>query len=513
MQLSKRYDYVVVGAGTAGSALASRLSEDPGVRVLLLEAGAEEPLDLMAIPRAWPALAGSSADWGDSSTEQRFAGRAMPLPRGRGMGGSSSINGLAFVRGHRSSYDSWPDQGAVGWAYDDLLPFFKRSENAPGRDDSVRGTGGPLTVTPPAEPNPVITACVQAAVEVGHRRVEDYSSGLEIGFGWPDNNIVDGVRQSAADAYLRPILDRPNLDVFCEVMVRRLQIVDGRCIGVEYAAGDQLVSVGCTREVVLCAGAIGSPQLLMVSGVGPQRHLREVGVAPVLDLPGVGANLQDHPASTLTYALKQPMPVIPANPLGEALGLVRTDAALDAPDLQILFGGFAPLTPLLKGPDEGYTMLFSVMNPRSRGTVRLASPDAEAAPLIDPNYLSDDRDVATIMAGLRMAREIGQACALTDWRGEEILPGPMARDNDAVRDYLRQSLTCYYHYCGTCRIGDDDMAVVDTELRVRGLTGLRVADASVMPSIVSGNTNATVCAIAERAAHLINPPQQSSLER
>ncbi|MFD8820632.1 GMC family oxidoreductase, partial [Streptomyces sp. NPDC059627] len=381
MSSSRDYDFVIVGAGTAGSVLASRLSEDPAVSVLLLEAGAEQPLDLMSVPAAWPALIGSSADWGGLSTEQGFTGTAIPLPRGRGLGGSSSINGMNFLRGHRSSYDRWPEQGAKGWGYDDLLPFFKRSENAPGRDGAVRGTGGPLTLEPLAEPSPLITACIEAAVEAGHRRVTDVSAGLEIGFGRPDNNIVGGVRQSAADAYLRPYLDRPNLDVVSGALVRRLQITDGRCTGVEYTDGDRPVSVGCGREVVLCAGAIGSPQLLMLSGIGPQAHLREAGVTPVLDLPGVGANLQDHPMSTLTYTAGRTVPVIPGNPPGEALGLLRTDPSLDLPDIQVIFLSGPLCAPSLTGPDEGYTIAFSLMNPQSRGTVRLAGPDADTPPL------------------------------------------------------------------------------------------------------------------------------------
>lgn len=410
---------------------------------------------------------------------------------------------MNFLRGHRSSYDSWPGRGAAGWGYDDLLPFFRRSENAPGHGSSARGVGGPLTVAPATEPNPVVEACVGAALEAGHHRATDVSAGLEVGFGWCDNNIVSGVRQSAADAYLRPVLDRPNLRVLSDVLVRRLRIVDGRCVGVVYTAGDRSVPVECDREVVLCAGAIGSPQLLMVSGVGPPEHLREAGVETALDLPGVGANLQDHPLSTLTYASRRPVPVTPGNPPGEALGLVRTDGTADAPDLQILFASMPLRAPTLPGPDDGYAIAFSAMNPYSSGTVRLAGPDVRDTPLVDPDYLGDERDIATMGAGLRVAREIGQAGALAGWRGEEALPGPDVRDGQAVRAYLRQSLMCYFHYCGTCAIGDDAMAVVDTGLRVRGLAGLRVADASVMPAIVSANTNATTYAIAERAAELV----------
>lgn len=504
MESDTNYDFVIVGAGTAGSVLASRLSEDPGRRVLLLEAGEAEPLELMSVPGAWPALMGSAADWGGVSTEQAFTGAEMPLPRGRALGGSSSINGLNFVRGHRSSYDRWPAEGASGWGFDDLLPYFRRSETAAGRDAALRGQDGPLRVGPPATPNPVIAACVEAAVEAGHRRADDISGGLETGFGWCDNTIADGQRQSAADAYLRPVLaDRPGLTVVTGAVVTRLVLSEGRCTGVEYLLGDVTHTAAATAEVILTAGAIGTPHLLMLSGIGPKGHLVETGVEPVLDLPGVGANLQDHAMSTLTYTARQPVPSDVANPPGEGVGLVRVAPDAEGPDLQILFVSLPYRAPSLPGPVNGYTIGFSVMTPHSRGSVRLAAADPRVPPLVDPNYLGDERDVATLTAGLRIAREIGEAPALAPWRGAEAQPGPDVRDEDEVREFLRRSLLAYFHYSGTCRIGDDDMAVVDSQLRVRGISGLRIADASVMPTIVSANTNATVYAIAERAADLL----------
>ncbi|XVU21281.1 GMC family oxidoreductase [Actinoplanes sp. CA-054009] len=496
------YDYVVVGAGSAGSILAARLSEDPAVEVLLVEAGAAEPLPAMAVPEAWPTLMGSPADWQDVSTVQAATGTAIPLPHGRGLGGSSSINGLNFLRGHRSSYDAWETESAKGWGFDDLLPFFRRTETAAGRDPAVRGTDGPMVVSPPRQGNPVIDALLSAAVETGYAAAADASSGLEEGFGRCDNTIVDGRRQSVADAYLRPVLGRPNLTVITGARVLRVRIADGRAGGVEYAvegaAGVQIAEA--RREVVLSAGAIGSAHLLLLSGVGPAAHLRENGVTVVRDLPGVGGNLQDHPMSTVTYTATRPVPAIAGNPLGEAVGLLRSGPAVESPDLQALFVNVPYRAPGLAGPDMGmgFTIAVSLMAPRSRGTVRLASADPLTAPLIDPNYLSDEDDVTTLLTGLRLARAIGSAGALAEWRSEEAQPN---REPD--RDYLRESLLAYFHYAGTCRIGDGPDAVVDTQLRVHGVEGLRVADASVMPSLVSANTNATVCAIAERAAALI----------
>jgi choline dehydrogenase len=482
--------------------MAARLSESGSARVLLVEAGDPRPPEAAAAPAAWPTLVQSAASWGELTVEQAGTGTAALLPRGRGLGGSSSINAMVFVRGHRSSYDAWVAGGARNWGFDDLLPYFRRSENTQGRDPALRGVGGPLTVGPASARNPVPAACLAAADETGHPLVDDVSSGVEEGFGWTDLNIVEGKRQSAADAYLAPAAGRSNLHVVTGALVHRLRIEGGRCTGVEYSAGGEVVSVGCSGEVVLTAGTIGSAQLLMLSGVGPKADLREVGIEVVLDLPGVGANFHDHPISNVVYRARQPVP-IGRNNHAEALGLLRSDPGRNAPDLQIVFVDRPGHMPDDATPEQGYTIGVSLMAPRSRGTVRLAGGAPGIPPVLDPNYFGEDGDLDTMVAGLRLAREIGRAPALEAWRGEEVGPGADVDDDEGLRAYVRRTLASYCHPVGTCRIGLDPMAVVDTDLRVHGISGLRVADGSVIPSIPSANTNATVYAIAERAAELI----------
>jgi choline dehydrogenase len=411
---------------------------------------------------------------------------------------------MNFVRGHRGSYDAWVKAGATGWGFEDLLPWFRRSEHTTGRDPAVRGDAGPLTVGPAAARHPVAAAGLQAAAQAGYPRAADISSGLEEGFGWCDLNIVDGRRQSARGAYLTPALNRRNLDVVTSALVHRVRLEGHRCTGVDYSVGTDVLSAGCSGDVVLTAGTTGSAYLLLRSGIGPQRDLRSAGIDVTTDLPGVGANLFDHPMSGVVYRSAQPVPA-GQNNHGEALGLIRSDPDADMPDVQIMFVDVPLRAETLPGPaiGEGYTLATSLMLPRSRGSVRLASAEPGTPPLIDPNYYADPRDLHAFAAGLRAARDIGRAAALDPWRGEEVLPGPDVNDDASLRAYLRRNLRSYAHTGGTCRIGTDEEAVVDTDLRVHGISGLRVADASVMPSAPSANTNATVYAIAERAAALI----------
>jgi choline dehydrogenase len=501
---SGQTEFVVVGAGTAGCVIASRLSENPDNRVLLLEAGPFDGPAAMAVPAAAASLWGTAVDWAFRSEPQAgLNGAVVSYTRGRVLGGSSSINAMAHIRAHRSSYDDWVRDGARGWGYDDLLPYFRRSEHADSTDTANRGVDGPMQVAALHEVSPFALATRDAVRQAGLPFVDDINVAEQDGAGWLEKNVVDGVRQSAADAYIRPILaDRPNLTVVTDALVHRLLFSGEHCHGAEYSVEGERHRVDATREVVLTAGAIGSPHLLMLSGIGRAADLNAHGVPVVTDLPGVGENLQDHPIARLVYSATGP--VRPSARLyGSITALLRSDPAIEYPDIQLLFWDMVSYRALAGGPEHGYTIGVVAARPRSRGRIRLASGEVGVAPLIDPGFLTDADDVRVLTAGIRRAREIGEQPALAEWRAKEFGPGVDVQEADQLERYIREDTHSACHPAGTCRIGDDERAVVDSDLRVRGVTGLRVADASVMPSVAGANINATVLAIAERAAVLI----------
>jgi choline dehydrogenase len=495
------FDYIVVGGGTAGCVLAARLTQDPGRRVLLLEAGAGKPAAGMADPAAWPSLWHTSVDWAYETMPQHGLDDAvLEWPRGKVLGGSSGINATIHFRGDRSAFDAWEAAGAIGWNYEALLPYFKRSERAAAGDPRYRGTDGPMHVGPSPDVDPLWEAAFAAAVQAGYGHTEDGNGAVVEGTSWQERNIVAGARQSAADAYLTPAARRPNLTIVTEARARRLLIERAVCRGVQYSVRGRLHKAFADCEVVMAAGVIGTPHLLLLSGVGSGHHLHDLDIGVRADLPGVGANLHDHPMSQVAYTTSAPLRHV--RTARKPLVLMRTDPSAP-PDLEVIFAGF-PLHPRwLPGPEDGFSVLFGLMTPVSRGSLRLAGTDPDQAPLIDPGYLTDPDDVTRMIDGLRLAREIGAAPALAPFRDKELFPGPGTDSDAARRAYLRSTVTTFFHPVGTCRIGTDARAVVDPQLSVHGIDNLRIADASVMPSVPSGHTNASVLAIAERAAALL----------
>ncbi|MEU3183152.1 GMC family oxidoreductase N-terminal domain-containing protein [Streptomyces sp. NPDC006923] len=493
----RSFDYVVVGGGTAGCALAARLSGHSDLSVLLLEAGPADGPPSMAVPSKWPSLMRGEVDWGFTTAPQAgLDGRVLPYPRGKVLGGSGAINALMNLRGHPAAVDAW---NIAGWGYQDLLPYYRRSEHTEGLDPVYRGEEGPMRPSVPRTHHPAAESAFDAFRELGHPVSDDLNGARAEGVAWVELTVAGGVRQSAADAYLRPRLGRSGLTVLTGATARRLTFSGTRCTGVSYLHAGTDFHAEAGREVVLSAGAIGSPHLLMLSGVGPASELRRHGIPVVQDVPGVGANLSDHPLAAVGYAAGRDLPNGVNNHV-EVLAALRSSPAVTRPDLHVFFMD----TPVAAaGSHGGYGMRFSVLSPHSRGSVTLASGDPAVAPVIDPAFLTDERDMDRMLAGLRIARDVGMTEAMRPWRDREILPGASVTDPDELRAYLRGTVGTYFHTVGSCRLGDSPDAVTDTTLRVRGTEGLRVVDASVIPALPDANTNATVLAIAERAAHLI----------
>ena len=495
------FDYVVVGGGSAGCVVATRLSEDPQVSVLLIEAGGDERRRDIESPEAWPELLGSDVDWAFQTVRQPATGRTYPAARGRVLGGSGSINNMVFLRGHAHDFDAWSAAGARGWDYAGVLPYFMRSEDVPDGEPKYRGRGGPLRPRRFGIEDPVSLRFAEGAARAGHDRVEDLNAASMLGVGFPDALIFENRRESTASAYLRPAMARPNLTVHQDALVRRLVLDGTRCTGVEYVRDGVAARAGAGEEVILCAGAIGSPQLMLLSGIGPAGDLEGLGIVPVLDAPEVGANLQDHLfLAGIRYQTDHPLPT--TNMAGATL-LARTQAGEHGPDLHILavaadyhLDWQAPLP-------NSFTFGIGHMRARSRGSLRLASADPAVAPIIDPRYLTETDDLDQLIAGVELVDEIVDTGAFADWGGSSQTHALLRLERSELEHLVGEAAGSYFHLAGTCRMGSDAGAVVDPELRVRGVERLRVADASVMPTLVSCNCNAATIMIGEKAADLV----------
>ncbi len=531
------FDYVIVGGGSAGSTLAARLSEDKDASVCLLEAGGDGNGILVRAPAGVVAMLPGQPvkinNWAFQTVPQPgLKGRKGYQPRGKALGGSSAINAMLYVRGQSQDYDGWADKGCDGWDWNSVLPYFKKSENNERGGDDMHGNDGPLHVSNQREMRPITQAFIQAGEELQHRRREDFNTGDNEGVGTYQvtqfhGSEKNGERCSAAAAYLFPVMGRPNLTVLTKVHATRILFDGKRATSVAYRAGKAEKSVTARREVLVCGGAFGSPQLLQLSGVGRADDIRRHGIDMIHDLPGVGQNLQDHLDLVLGYKTKdtdnfglgltgtvnllrhivkwaRSGKSMIATPFAEGGAFLKTDAGLDRPDIQLHF--------VISVVDDharklhlgyGYSCHICKLRPESRGEVFLQSADPTAPPGIDPKYLSDPRDLETMIEGAKMTRAILQAPAMAKYRHKELFGVHDNMTDDDWEALVRSRSDTIYHPVGTCKMGNDDMAVVDPTLKVHGLEGLRVIDASVMPTLVSGNTNAPTIMIAEKAADMI----------
>ncbi len=525
-----RFDYIVIGAGTAGCVLAARLSENPAVRVCLVEAGGSERHPYVSIPAGvGAAIMNTKLGWNLMTTPQSaLGGRQVPLPRGKMLGGSGSLNGMAYYRGNARDFDDWAAAGNPGWSYADLLPYFLRSEDNPEYADSPwHGTGGPMRVSFMPRPNRLNEAFKSAMADLQYPHCDDFNAPEPEGYGYRQGTIGRGRRVSTASAYLRPAMKRKNLTVLLGTPTRRIILSDGRATGVEVESLTGRKALSANREVILSAGTFHSPHILQQSGIGDGALLKANGIAPLHQLPGVGQNLQDHPAVAVAMDMDDPASyglswrTVPralwngieylaarkgplASNLFETTAYIKTMPGLDRPDMQLVF------QPARRNPKpfplplgHGYAISVVCIYPQSKGSVSPAGPDPLTAPQIDPALAGHEQDMATLVRGLRLARRVIGCASFTPYDAHERLPGPETESDEALAAYIRETLVTVHHPGGTCRMGKDGMAVVDAALRVHGIAGLRVADASIYPRLIGGNTNASVVAIAEKAADLI----------
>ena len=531
--MENRYDYIIIGAGSAGCVLANRLSADGINTVLIIEAGPKDSKGDIKIPAAFPKLYKTKVDYAFHSVPQKHMNnREMYLPRGRVLGGSSSINAMIYIRGNRQDYDEWSALGNKGWSYDEVLPYFKKAENHEFIENDFHGKGGPLNVTNRNYTNHLSEIFVKAGLELGYAENLDFNGAEQEGFGLYQVTHKNGSRCSAAHAYLHPASSRSNLSIETEAMVSRIKIENDQAVAVVYQCNGIEKEAKANKEIILCAGAYNSPQILQVSGIGDGEDLKKAGVDLIKHLPGVGKNLQDHLVyfsmfnssykGTLDRAENFPVVIKHlfnyiaykkgpfSSNLGEAGAFVRSSKDQPASDTQFHFApnyfaehGFA-------NPEKGngYSIGGKVLNPTSQGTVKIASANAAIAPLIDHNYLSTADDLKRSIWGYKLGYKLGMSSAFAPYRKNLYLPESELTDDAAIEDFIRATSETLYHPTSTCKMGTDEMAVVDPELKVHGIKGLRVVDASIMPNVTRGNTNAPTIMIAEKAADMILAPTE-----
>ena len=540
--MSETFDYIIVGAGSAGCVLANRLSEDPDTRVALIEAGGADRNIYIQVPGGtMDVMNQPDIQWPyQSEPEPHLNNRRIWQQRGKVLGGSSSINAMMYMRGNPLDYENWVQLGATGWGFADVLPYFKRSERFDGEPSSLRGGSGPLGVHHNTLDNLLFRVFIEAGVEAGYAQSNDLNGFAQEGFGPADSSVRNGRRSSTAEAYLHPIRSRPNLTVKKLTTARQIIIEQSRAVGVVVEQAGSESSLHAEREVILCAGAINSPQLLMLSGIGPGKHLQSVGIEVKRDIAGVGQNLMDHLVVYLQWQCTRAVSVQPyarppgrwlaalqwilskrgpaASTQGEACGFLRSRPGIEWPDIQIDFMPACLLEDLSVAPvPHGFSAHVGPLRPKSRGSIALQSTDPDAAPLIRFNFLTADDDWLGMRASVKLTREVMAQPVFDDYRGSELLPGADVVSDADIDGFVRDTATTNFHATGTCKMGTDEHAVVDPECRVRGIDALRVVDASVMPQITSGNTNGPTIMIAEKAADHIRgmllPPDPQAFHR